>query len=81
MEIKTTVCKCGETVVVPFENGEYLVCQVKCPRCKRHSTGGNYKTGEVDSWITQQDLNRANREYQQRCFEADNNEFYGRGNW
>ena len=80
-EKKTTNCPCGKEIEVPFVNGEYDICGIICPECKRHSTGGNTRTGEVYDWITQKELDIANREYEEQCFDADNNEWYGRGNW
>jgi hypothetical protein len=78
---KTIKCPCGNEIEVSFVNGEYDICNIICPKCSRHSTGGNMKTGEVTSWMTQRNLDRANEEYRQMCFDADCNEFYGRGNW
>ncbi|HUS51835.1 MAG TPA: hypothetical protein VMZ91_16825 [Candidatus Paceibacterota bacterium] len=80
-EKKTTNCPCGKEIEVPFVNGEYDTCNIICPECKRHSTGGNFRTGEITSWMTQKDLNRANEEYQRQLFDADCNEWYGRGEW
>lgn len=84
----TTKCPCGETIAVIwgyddlFDEYCYQICNIKCPKCGRTSTGGNCKTGEVyPDWITPRDLARSNAEYQAQCFDADNNEFYGRGNW
>jgi len=82
---KSTQCPCGAMITVPFINnggaGEYDICNLECTDCGRVSTGGNFKTGIVTSWITRKSLNAANAEYQAQCFDADNNEFFGRGNW
>jgi hypothetical protein len=79
---KTCTCPCGETLVVPLlENGEYEVCGIKCPKCKRSSDGGNFITGEVLGWITARDSAASQAEYERQMFESDNNELYGRGNW
>ena len=84
----TTKCPCGETITVSYGYDElfgeygYNVCNIECPECGRLSTGGNFKTGEVyPDWITQKNLAVANAEYQSQLFDADQNDFYGRGNW
>ena len=78
-------CECGNVLDVPhvFEFGEwrYGVCDVFCPKCRRRSTGGNYKSGAVTSWITERDAAISQAEYERQCFESDMNEWYGRGNW
>ena len=78
---KPTTCICGQEIEVPFVNGEYDICNLECPNCHRISTGGNFKTGVVDSWMSRESVNAANRDYQAQLRDADNNEFYGRGNW
>lgn len=80
-QIKTAKCPCGQIVMIPFINGEYCVCEAVCPKCDRHATGGNYITGEITSWMTSHAIETSNAEYRRQCFEADNNEFCGRGNW
>ena len=79
----TTTCPCGHVLPVPFVNGEYEPLGIHCPKCKRHSTWGNTRTGEVykDGWITAKDSARAEAVYEAQLFDADNNELYGRGNW
>lgn len=42
---------------------------VECHKCGRKATGGNYKTAISEA------------EYERQCFEADMNEWYGRGEW
>ena len=78
---KNTICPCGETVVVPFSNGEFLIHEVECPKCSRKATSGNWKTGEVDGWMTRAAIDRVNDEFAYHQWTADNNEIYGRGNW
>lgn len=85
---KSTTCPCGQTiqlrVVKPCLHGneyEYDVCGVICPKCHRHGTGGNYRTGEVTSWLTAKQIAESEAEYQRQSFEADMNEWYGRGEW
>lgn len=88
-EPKTCQCPCGEILNVPIVEDEfnggfcYEPLNIHCPKCKRHSTWGNSRTGEVydEGWITAADAAASQAEYERQCFEADNNELYGRGNW
>ncbi len=90
--MKTTKCPCGQVITVPPATADqisqgfasahgYDVASIVCPKCNRHVTSGNTHTGEISGWMTQKAINRANADYRQQCFESDNNEFYGRGNW
>lgn len=86
---KTCTCPCGHKMRVPtmLDGDEwiYAVCnetdELECPKCHRHATGGNYKTGIVANWITAKAAAESEAEYQRQMFDADMNEFYGRGNW
>lgn len=84
---KSCKCPCGNEIKIPESNdygsGEpgYDVCNIICPKCGRHSSGGNYKTGEVSGWMTAASVARSNAEYERQLFESDMNEWYGRGNW
>jgi len=74
LEAKTCVCPCGK--------GEsYDITDIVCPECFRKATGGNFKTGEVTSWITQRAAAESQAIYEQQSFESDMNEWYGRGEW
>lgn len=84
----TCTCPCGNVLPVPIiinEEGEkeYEPLGIRCPKCKRRSTWGNSRTGRVyeEGWITASDAAASQAEYERQCFEADNNELYGRGNW
>lgn len=91
LEAKTCTCECGQVLDVPVINlnsgipaldGEqYDVCNVRCPKCGRRSTGGNSRTGEVNGWITAKSAAESEAIYQEQMFESDMNEFYGRGEW
>jgi hypothetical protein len=63
----------------------YAVCnetnELTCPKCHRSACGGNYKTGEVTSWITAKAAAESQAIYEQQLFESDMNEWYGRGEW
>jgi hypothetical protein len=82
-----TVCPCGHVISVKwhfddlFKQYGYDITNLVCPKCDRQSTGGNTRTGEVYDWITRKSLNRANAVYQEQLYDADQNDFYGRGNW
>ena len=79
---KNAQCPCGEIVPINLDDeGDYDVLNVICPKCHRHGTGGNGRTGKVTSWMTEEAIERANEEYRYQCWDADNNEWYGRGNW
>ena len=83
---KTTVCPCGFEFTLPIVLGwngelEYGVCECHCPKCGNQATGGNYKLGTVDSWMSRRDVDAANDEYARQMIDADNNMLYGRGNW
>jgi len=80
-------CPCGQQIEIPFGKSsyppyldEYDIMSVKCPNCGRIAGAGNSSTGQITSWITPRQMDRANAEYQQQAFSADMNEFYGRGN-
>lgn len=90
LEPKTCTCECGHVMNVPIIEDEclgtiYAVCnetgELTCPKCRRSATGGNYKTGEVTSWITARAAAESQAIYERMCFESDMNEWYGRGNW
>lgn len=84
---RTTTCPCGNELVVELRpdggiNGPgYEVCGIECDQCGRTSTGGNFRTGIVNGWITAAAAAQSQAEYERQCWEADNNEWYGRGNW
>ena len=87
-EPKTCKCDCGHEMpvpIIPAMDGsggtEYDVCTIVCPKCRRKANGGNYRHGTVDSWITPKALAESQREYERQLYEADCNEFYGRGEW
>ena len=77
----TTTCPCGTSLPVPFGGQDYEVCDVKCHDCGRMSTGGNARTGEVDGWVTAKEAAQCQAAYEAMQFDADMNEWYGRGNW
>lgn len=90
LEPKTCECPCGHVMDVPVVDDEclgvvYDVCNqtgaLTCPKCKRSATGGNYKLGEVTSWITAREAAQSQAIYERMCFESDMNEWYGRGEW
>ena len=86
---KSCVCPCGERIEIPIVKSPYnntptgfeYEIEVECPSCSRVATGGNYLTGEVTSWMTRQQIDASQMEYERQLFEAENNEFFGRGNW
>ena len=82
---KSCNCPCGCSIVVPqtdrWGSWEYDICTIECPECGRRSTGGNGRDGTVDSWMTQRQVAESEAEYQNQMFDADMNEWYGRGNW
>ena len=62
--MKKAICDCGAEVVVPMnEDGSYIVCNVECPKCDRHSTGGNTRSGEIHWWITAKESFDCQMEY------------------
>lgn len=93
LENKSCTCPCGHVIAVPVTyhgddswyadtNGyAYNVSDIVCPNCSRRSTGGNWKTGEVTSWITERAAYESQMEYERQSFESDMNEWYGRGEW
>jgi len=85
---KTCECPCGEIVpihteILPWNDGNesYAVCDIECPKCHRRSGGGNYKDGTISGWSTRAELDASQAEYERQCFDADMNEWYGRGEW
>jgi len=76
-------CDCGHTFSHSTFNGrdgqEFGLPD--CPKCQRSASGGNWKTGEVFSWNTPQEVYESNQEYERQLFESDMNEWYGRGEW
>jgi len=83
---KYVTCPCGESIRLGVEkySGEkesYDVCSVECVECGRRSCGGNGRDGTVNSWITRRDAEISERNYEAMCFDADMNEWYGRGEW
>ncbi len=82
-------CPCGETVHVPVADasspvlgqGNYDIMAAKCEHCGRIAAAGNSRTGQISSWMTPEQVNRANDEYQAQLYSADMNEFCGRGEW
>lgn len=75
-------CPCGAIVAcVSNEAGEFELYDKRCQACGRHVTGFNGRTGVVNSWMTAAALSRANRWYQQQLYDAEMNEWYGRGEW
>jgi hypothetical protein len=82
MNKKETKCPCGQIMEVPLlEDDTYDVINLICPKCRRRSMGGNCRSGYVDSWMTSKNFHAAKAEMQAMQFDADNNDFYGRGNW
>jgi len=73
----TVKCPCGNDVIINTE----CILMTKCDDCGRIAAHGNDRTGEIYSWMTPRDVDSANANYQEQLFSADNNEFYGRGNW
>lgn len=82
LPVKTCTCgKCGhEGIEVPVVSNTWLeipaewvyeTCGIECPNCKAHSTGGNFKTGVVDCWITARDAAISEAIYQNQLIEAD----------
>ena len=87
---KTCVCPCGHEMDVPVIDDAclgviYDTCNetggLTCPKCHRSACGGNYKTGEISSWITAKAAAESEAIYEQQMFESDMNEWYGRGEW
>ena len=77
-------CPCGQTVHVPVAKNpayNYEIMDAKCDSCGRIAAAGNARTGQVTSWMTPRQVNRANDEYQAQLYSADMNEFCGRGEW
>lgn len=80
LEPKTCTCGiCGEKdIPIPtcpsfFQEGveSYDITNVECPNCNGRSTGGNFKTGEVDSWMSELDLIKCQREMAEQEFLSD----------
>ena len=82
-----TTCTCGEKITVTygydelFDANGYDICNLVCPKCGFMSTGGNTKTGEIYDWTSPKELAFANAEFEAQRFDADQNDFYGRGQW
>ena len=78
-------CPCGQTVHVPVAKSgagyNYEIMAAKCDACGRIAAGGNAKTGQINNWMTPEQVNRANDEYAAQLYSADMNEFYGCGEW
>lgn len=75
--MKTVKCPCGSDVIINTEE----ILLTKCEDCGRIAAHGNNLTGEIYSWMTPHNVASANADYQAQLFDADMNEFYGRGNW
>ena len=74
-------CPCGQTVHVPVANqgtpglgGNYDIMAAKCDSCGRIAASGNARTGQISSWMTREQVNRANDEYQAQLYSADCND-------
>ena len=79
---KTCTCPCGNVIALGFDrDGDYDVCGVECEKCGRRSSGGNGLHGTIFGWMTAREVASSNAEYERQCIDADNNDFYGRGNW
>ena len=74
-------CPCGQQLTVRLIGTSYDIMGLKCPTCGRIAAAGNTRTGQVTSWMTPTQVNRANDEYQAQLYSADMNEFCGRGEW
>ena len=77
-------CPCGATVEVPVADigagYNYDIMSAKCSECGRIASAGNSRTGQISSWMTPKQVNRANADYQSQLFSADMNDMFGRGN-
>ena len=84
MSKKTTQCKCGNVIdLEPYRtaDGRYELYHLRCLKCGASCTAFNGDTGEVTGWISARALQQANADYQRQLFDAECNEWYGRGNW
>jgi len=76
-------CPCGATVEVPVADRNagynYDIMSAECSECGRIASAGNCRTGQISSWMTPKQINRANDEYQAQLFSADMNDMFGRG--
>jgi hypothetical protein len=81
------IVKCGlcdADVIVPedMETGfGFALHLVECEACGATCGGGNASSGNVSSWISAKQMNRAMAQLRAMEIDAFNNNFHGRGNW
>jgi hypothetical protein len=80
----TAICgECGAVCDVPVVPGVYEKFEYGAPTCEcgAKASGMSWKTGEVRSWTSARELEICRRNMEAMEYDADMNEWYGRGNW